>query len=80
MIWINWMQQGAMIGFWVVGFFLIIALFLPAFAILFALIGKLLSGFRSDDDDDECWIEVPEEGEEEQTDGDDETDEPGKEA
>lgn len=40
---IQWMQRGAMIGFWAVGFALVLTLFLPMFAILFNMIGALLT-------------------------------------
>lgn len=90
MIWLNWMQRGAMIGFWVIGFALIVTVFLPMFALLFALMGKVLSiGRDDDDDDDEDAVlvystdddeENADDDEEESKDGDNEADGPEQEA
>ena len=59
---IAWAQKGAMIAFWLVGFFLIVSLFLPFFAILFALLGKLMAGMRGDEEYEE-YDELDEEAE-----------------
>ena len=87
---IEWMQRGAMIGFWVVGFLLIITMCAPFLLFLLSIVGRLLLWTRPDDeeedDEENGWIQDYEgcedcdECDEENEDDDDGKDDAGKEA